>query len=123
MTPDFYQGAMARIVRLIFAIGLLGTVIAAVKFGIRSGSGFAAGVLMSLFSFHTFRGVADSLGGAGNRRAAAFASLFVMRFGLIGGAIYVIVNYLEVSLMALLAGLFVSVAAVLVEILYEFGFL
>jgi hypothetical protein len=113
---------MTRIQRLILGIGLIGAVYAGLRFGVRAGSGFAAGVLMSLFSFHTFRGVAESLGGAANRRAAAFAGLFVMRFGLIGAAIYVIVKYLEVSPMALLAGLFAAAAAVLVEVLYELGF-
>ena len=122
MTPEFYARAMTRIQRLILAIGLIGATFVAIRFGLRAGSGFAAGVLMSLFSFHTFRGVAESLGGPANRRAAAFAALFIMRFGLIGGAIYVIVKYLEVSPMALLAGLFAAAAAVLVEILYELGF-
>jgi ATP synthase I chain len=122
MTTEFYARAMTRIQRLILGIGMIGTVYASLRLGIRAGSGFAIGVLMSLFSFHTFRGVAESLGGPENRRAAAFASLFVIRFGLIGAAIYVIVRYLEVSLMALLAGLFASAAAVLVEIIYELGF-
>lgn len=122
MTAEFYDRAMGRIQRLIMAIGLIGSIAGAVRFGIRGGAGFASGVALSLFSFHTFRGVAESLGGEANRRASAFAALFVMRFGLIGGAIYVIVNYLEVSLMALLAGLFAAVAAVLAEILYELSF-
>lgn len=122
MTAEFYARAMARIQRIIFAIGLIGAVAAAVKFGVRAGAGFAAGVALSLFSFHTFRGVADSIGGDGNRRASAFAGLFVIRYGLVAAAIYVIVRYLEVSLMALLAGLFAAAAAVLAEVLYELGF-
>lgn len=38
---------------------------------------------------------------------------------MVGGAIYVIVKVLEISLMSVLAGLFISAAAIIVEILYE----
>lgn len=119
---DFYDRAVARILRMTIAAGLLGTAITVEKFGFRNGAGFAVGALLSLFSFHTIRGVAYSLGADSNRRAAAFAALFLMRYALIGGAIYVIVKYLEVSPMALLAGLFASIAAVLAEVLYELAF-
>jgi hypothetical protein len=122
MNQEFYDRAMARIVRLALGFGLIGTIVAVAKFGLRGGSGFGAGVLLSLFSFHTFREVAESLGSAANRRRTTFAILFALRYGLIGGAVYVIVRYLEVSLMAILAGLFVSAAAVIAEILYELGF-
>ena len=43
----------------------------------------------------------------------------VLRFFLIGGAAYVIVKYTVVSLRAALAGLLLSTAAVIVEILIE----
>jgi len=42
-----------------------------------------------------------------------------LRYLLIGAAIYAIVKYLEINLVAILLGLFVSVAAVIFEILYE----
>ena len=119
---DFYDRAIARIFRLTMVVGLIGTTAAAVKFGIRAGAGFAVGALLSVFSFHTIRGVASSLGGHSNRRAGLYAALFLSRYALIGAVIYVIVKYLEVSPMALLAGLFASIAAVLAEVLYELVF-
>jgi hypothetical protein len=119
---DFYDRAIARIFRLTIVAGLAGMAVTALKFGIRNGAGFAVGALLSLFSFHTIRGVAYSLGGDSNRRTALFALLFLSRYALIGGMIYVIVKYLEVSPMALLAGLFASIAAVLAEVLYELVF-
>lgn len=119
---DFYDRAIARIFRLTIAAGLIGTVITAIKFGIRDGAGFAVGALVSLFAFRSIRGFAFAIGGDSNPRAAAFAALFLLRYALIGGAIYVIVKYLEVSPMALLAGLFASIAAVLAEVLYELAF-
>ncbi|HLH41025.1 MAG TPA: ATP synthase subunit I [Bryobacteraceae bacterium] len=122
MSPDFYDRAIARIRRLIAAIGLVGAAIAAVRFGLRSGCGFALGALLSYLSFHMIRGVAGSIGAAPTRRVGAYAALFFMRYGLLGAAVYVIVKYLEVSPMALLAGLFASAAAVFAEILYELAF-
>jgi len=119
MTPDFYQGALKRISWFLLVLGAAGTIFAGVRFGLRSGAGFLAGALISWFSLHNFREVADSLGGPVNRRRAIYAIIFVLRYGLIGGVVYVIVKYLEVSLMAVLAGLLVSAAAVVTEILYE----
>lgn len=122
MTNEFYDGAIRRIQRLIIGIALLGAAIAAAKFGVRAGAGFAAGALLSYFSFHMIRGVAGGIGSAAARRAGAYAALFLMRYALLGAVVYVIVKYLEVSLMALLAGLFASAAAVLAEVLYELAF-
>jgi hypothetical protein len=119
MTPDFYQRALQRISWLVVGLGGAGTVIAALRFGFRTAGGFLAGALISWFSIYNFREVAESLGGPVTRRGAVFAVIFVLRYGLIGAAVYVIVKYLEVSLMAVLAGLLVSAAAVVTEILYE----
>ncbi len=119
MTGDFYQRALGRITWLVIILGLAGTVFTWSRHGIRTGAGFLAGALISWFSIHNFREVAGSLGGPVNRRRAIFAVIYVFRYGLIGGVVYVIVKYLEVSLMAVLAGLFVSAAAVVTEILYE----
>ena len=119
MTPDFYQGALRRITWLVIILGIAGTVFVWSRHGARTGAGFLAGSLISGFSIHNFREVADGLGGPATRRRAIFAIIYVVRYGLIAGAVYVIVKYLEVSLMAVLAGLFVSAAAVVTEILYE----
>jgi hypothetical protein len=119
---DFYERAIARIFRLTIVAGLAGMAVTALKFGIRNGAGFAVGALLSLFAFRTIRGFASAIGGDSNPRASLFAALFLLRYALIGGAIYVIVRYLEVSPMALLAGLFASIAAVLAEVLYELVF-
>ncbi len=122
MTPEFYDRAIARIRRLIAAIGLVGAAVAGAKSGLRSGSGFALGALLSYLSFHMIQGVAGGIGLAPARRTGVYAALFLMRYALLGAAVYVMVKYLEVSPMALLAGLFASAAAVLAEILYELAF-
>ena len=45
-----------------------------------------------------------------------------MRYILLGGGAYVILKYSAISLPAALAGLFVSVAAVIAEILFELAY-
>ena len=122
MTGDFYDRAVARIFRLTIGVGLIGTLVATARLGVRGGAGFALGALVSLLGFHTIRGVASAIGGGSSVRAASFATLFLLRYALLGLALYVIVKYLEVSPMALLAGLFAAVAAVLAEVLYELAF-
>jgi len=122
MTANFYQRALARIWWLTIGFGAAGSIAVAIRYGLRTAFGFAVGAAISVFNLETFRGLAGSLGGEVNKRAITYGILFVIRYGLIGGAVYVIVKYLEVSLMAVFAGLFVSAAAVLAEILYELGF-
>ena len=49
--------------------------------------------------------------------------VMVLRYAVIGAALYAILKILEITLAAVLCGLFVSVAAILIEILYELLFL
>ena len=50
------------------------------------------------------------------KRVAVLAGL---RYALLGGGAYVIIQFSSVSVMAALVGLFVAVAAVIVEICFE----
>ena len=47
------------------------------------------------------------------------AIVYVLRYLIIGAAVYVIVKLLRISVMPVAAGLFVTAAAVMAEILYE----
>jgi hypothetical protein len=58
-------------------------------------------------------------GGAATPR---FRRFFGMRYVLLGAICFVIIKFFGVSYLALLAGLLISVAAVLVEIVYELVF-
>jgi hypothetical protein len=59
----------------------------------------------------------DSLSGKSARPRLAVLAGF--RYLLLGGAAYVILRYSPISLRATLAGLFVSLTAVIVEIFFE----
>ena len=64
--------------------------------------------------------VADALGGpAAKPRKAVFLGL---RYAFLGGGAYVILKFSAISLSAALSGLFVSIAAVVLEIIFELAY-
>ncbi|SRR5579885_3577607 len=114
--------SLVRIVRISIAIAAGGSIYVLARFGPSIAAGFIAGSALSIFSFHTLRRLGQGLqpGPAPFRGSAA---VFGLRYIIIGAAAYVIVKLLGISVVPLLAGLFVSAAAVIVEILYELLFL
>ena len=119
MTDD---APLVRIVRIGIALAVAGAIYTLATRGPAVAAGFIAGSALSIFSFHTLRRLGAGLqpGPAPFRGSAA---IFGLRYILIGAAAYGIVKLLGISMLPLLAGLFVSAAAVIVEILYELLFL
>jgi len=89
--------------------------------GWRWGLGFALGAAASWMNFRWLKKLVDSLGNAaaGKRLKNRTAVLLGLRYVLLAAAGYVIVGFSEISLTAALVGLFVSAAAVILEILYQ----
>ncbi len=140
--PDFYDRVLTRIVRIGIVLGAAGTIFTAVKYGPRIAVGFLAGSILSILNFHGLRRLVEGLealatpnadaaddaappqtagaprksGSAGIRGSWVF---WALRYVIFFGAAYVIVKGLNISLMPVLAGLFVAAAAILVEIFYE----
>jgi hypothetical protein len=121
--PDesFYQRAEARIARVMLALGAAGVVAMLVWRGWTWGAGFALGAAASWLGFHWLRLVVGALGGGGRPRQR-LALLGGLRYLLLGCGAYVIVKHSSISVAAALAGLFVSAAAVIVEILFELAY-
>jgi len=114
---DWYGHTVARLIKLIAAIALTGTLAAFIWRGWKWGAGFAAGAAISGLNFYWWKRLTESLGSARvRRRSAIFLASRLLVLGLIA---YVILRYSSISLPAALAGLFVSTAAVIVEILFE----
>jgi ATP synthase I subunit len=112
-----FERVTRRITRITALLGAAGTAGAFVIGGWRAAAGFALGGTVSWFSF---RGLKQVVGGLGaDRPAPNLALKGVVRYLLIGAGAYVIVKYTVVNLLAALAGLLLSTAAVLVEILIE----
>jgi hypothetical protein len=112
--------AVARIWKLIWAIGATGAVALVAWRGWWWGAGWAIGTAVSALNFRWLKQLVLAIGGeAAKPRKAVFLG---MRYVLLGGGAYVILRFSAISLPAALSGLFVSVAAVIVEILLELAY-
>jgi hypothetical protein len=118
MTEAESDRALRRISKAMFAIGAGGVILSFAWRGWTWAAGFAAGAGLSWLSFRWLKNFVDALGGnrPTRKRVAVLAGL---RYLLLGGGAYVIVKYSQISLTAALAGLFVSAAAVIVEIFIQ----
>jgi hypothetical protein len=97
----------------------IGLMTAFAGWGPEAALGFAAGGAFSVVNYRALHRVVSSIGteeGIGARGSAIF---FALRYLVLLAVGYVIVMVSETSLRAAMAGLFVSIAAVLVASLYE----
>ena len=123
---EFYSGAQSRIVRMMIAIACLFTIAIWIKAGYRLGLGFAVGCALAGLNFLwltlAVNAFADRVTGsldAGQQTSGGSAGRFVLRFSLMALVAYVIFKSSLVSLSGLLAGLFLPVAAIFLEAMYE----
>ncbi len=119
MDPDqqFLERAVGRMRKTMVAIALGGITVAFAWRGFAWAAGFALGAVVSWLNFRWLKQLVYTLGSDRARPRTAVKLGF--RYVLLGGGAYVILKYSSVSQPAALAGLFVSVAAVIVEILFE----
>jgi hypothetical protein len=122
MDPEqtHYEYALRRIARVSAALALAGCLVCLILRGWKWAVGYLLGAAASHLNFHWLKRVVDSLGESTRRRPGAkFAILMGLRYLLLAAGCYVIVNFTSLSLPAALAGLFVPVAAVILEIVFE----
>ena len=109
--------ALARIGKLMWAMAMAGAIGLTVWRGWTWGVGWLIGAGLSALNFRWMKQMADGLGRESAKpRKAVFLG---MRYLLLGGVLYVILKFTAISVPAALAGLFLLVAAVLLEILFE----
>jgi len=85
-------------------------------------AGFLTGAAFSIVNFWFWHRLVRRVGAvppAGERPAGGSALVFALRYGIFAAAAYAILRFSEASLSAALFGIFVAVAAVLFEILFE----
>lgn len=111
-----YSRIIARITTAILVIGASGSLVALYARGWRDGLGFALGACVSYASFWRWRKLVESLGESPAQRRLL---PLLLRFGALALAGYGIIKYLEVNPVAVLSGLLVSAAAVIVSIIFE----
>jgi hypothetical protein len=101
------------------ALGLGGAAFIFALYSWRHGLGYLAGALASLANFRWLHQLTASLGPSGQRARKRVLLFLLLRYFLLGAGGYVIVRIFGLDLAAALVGLFVAVAAVIVEIIYE----
>jgi len=114
----FFDRAVERIGKAAFVIAAGGLIGLTAWRGWTWGAGFAIGAAASWLNFRVLKQVVDVLGQKRPARKRVFI-MAALRYALLGGGAYVILHYSPVSMTATLLGLFVAVAAVIVEICFE----
>lgn len=114
---DSYTASVRRITRAMIAITAAGTVAAAILLRASGAIGFLLGAAFSFLGFRRWRFVVEALGTAG--RPPARTWLLALAPLALAVVLYVILKYSGINVMAALAGLFVALAAAIVEVLYQ----
>ena len=120
----FYAGAYARIVRLMFVLGAVLSVGGLLRFGPVLAAGFAVGCAIGMLNFHWLKRVVSAVAervteGGQKPGSAGVVFRFLLRYLLVAAGAYAIFRISLTGLYGLLAGLFLPVAAILVEAVYE----
>jgi hypothetical protein len=120
----FFSGAIDRIRRITVVLGVASTIVVWALYGTATGIGFLIGSAISYVNFHWLKraieGLALTVTQSGHAPSSAgIVFRFVLRYGFIAIACYVIFMSSKSSVYGLLGGLFVTVAAILCEAAYE----
>ncbi len=111
--------SLDRLKRFTILIGLVGALVTLALRGPADAAGFLGGAAFSLVSLSSWIRVSNSLG-AGFKPSVGLSGVFLaLRYLLMAAAIYVIVNVLGISPVAMILGLLASFAAVILELLYQ----
>jgi hypothetical protein len=120
---SFYGGALGRIRLLMLVLGLGGLAIALWRFGWWTALGVFLGCAIAYLNFHWLKsavaGLADRVSSGNAQSGAGIVARFLLRYVLLGIAAYATLTGFPASLRGLFAGLFLPVAAILCEAVYE----
>jgi hypothetical protein len=120
----FYAGAAQRIERFILVLGVAALLVLIVMTRWPVAAGFAGGGLIAFWNFRSLERAVTALGGAltgeaPKRSRPRVVLRFFARYLLMALAAYVIFKSYPASLFGLLAGLFLPVAAIFCEAVFE----
>ena len=123
MNAEFYQRSLTRMDRFALAFGACGIIGVWIALGWRAALGFACGAAISAVNFRLWKRLANAVGENGGATPSdGKAAMLGFRYIMMAGAVFVIIRLLEVSLWTVLTGLFVTVAAVLAEMVCQLVF-
>ena len=120
----FYSAALLRIRAFMLGLAPLFCLAAWLKFGWRAAAGFLLGCVIAYLNFQWLKSgisvLADKVTNTGKRQSGkATVARFLLRYALLGLAAYAILTSFPASLRGLFAGLFLPVAAIVCEAVYE----
>jgi len=120
----FYAAAVTRISRFMIFLGLLFTTTAWLRFGWRIALGFACGCAIAYLNFHWLERVVTALADRVTRTGQpqsgrGVVARFLLRYLLMAIVAYAIFSVSPASLYGLFAGLFLPVAGIACEAVYE----
>jgi hypothetical protein len=117
---DIYRKAVSRILRLMAVFAAGGSLAALLWRGWSWGAGFAFGAGIAWANFLLLKKLTESLGAAGSKPPSTGSAVFLgSRYLILGAVVYATLRFTSINVLAAAIGLFVSLAAVLVEILFE----
>lgn len=119
MSGDSYERAVQRIIRFSLALGVAGAIATLIVRGPRAALGFLVGTALSFVNIRALTTVVNAVGGSLAPSLRASVLFLALRYLIFIGVIYVIVKVLKITPAAVLAGLLVTFAAVMLEALYE----
>jgi hypothetical protein len=120
----FYAGALGRISRWMLGLGFALGVACWGRYGWRATLGFVCGCAVAYLNFHWLKRVVTALGERATesgrpQSSSGMVLRFLLRYALMGMGAYVIFTVSPASLYGLFAGLFLPVAAIACEAVYE----
>jgi hypothetical protein len=122
--PAFYDRALGRMDRIAWVLGGSVVLVFFILEGWPGALGCALTAIASIYNLRRLKRVAAALEGSSGDPSRSWAAIALgLRYLVLGAMCFVIIKFLGVSLPAIFAGLLVSVAAVLVEIIYELLFI
>jgi small-conductance mechanosensitive channel len=123
-SEHFYSGALQRVGVFMAVVGVLLVAAACWEFGVRVAGGFACGCLIAYVNFYWLKRVIAGFvdrasGGEPSQSGSGIVFRFLLRYVLMAVGAYAILTVSPASLNGLLAGLFLPVAAITCEAVYE----
>lgn len=120
---DEFEATLRRIMFFAFSLGIAGVVAAVLFRGLREAGGFLVGSALSALSLESWWRFARGLSSSGTKSMGMIAAVLGARYLFAGAVVYAIVKITGITLGAVFVGLLVSLAAVLLNFLYELAFL
>ena len=112
----FYDRFIRRVNWMIVGLGVAGSAILALSKGARVGLAFLIGATGSYVSFWGWQRVAEALTPS-SKKPRSYG--FILRIVVLFVLAYAIIRFLGLSFAAVVSGLLVSAAAVLLELIFE----